>query len=326
MPIGGALAWRFYRQHQFASALNSNSPDAINESRYVTIGGVPQWITIRGENRANPVLLFVHGGPGEAQSGLPMVYRNWERDFTIVQWDQRGAGMSYTAGGRLTPDVTLDRLINDGIEVAQYIRGELNVGPVALVGHSWGSYLAVHMVKANPELFSAYVGTGQLVDLAENIKVTYISTLARARAAHDAGSIKKMESTGRVDYSTRNRYLASSDVSFMQEESIDLLTSPVVSLAQAFDWARGLLQGASPALLNDDLRTLGCNFPIPFFIVQGKDDRITDTGLAKTYFDCVESPHKEIVLIPGGHFAYATEAFRDALVTRLRPVVVGVPN
>src|SRR5258708_26701515 len=91
----------------------------IQEERFVTLGGIEQWITIRGANRANPVLLFVHGGPGDAQSSLRSAYAVYEKDFTIVQWDQRGAGRTYEKNPNSPPEP--ERVELDGIELAQYL-------------------------------------------------------------------------------------------------------------------------------------------------------------------------------------------------------------
>ena len=94
-----ALGYRAYRQHETAEQLAISSPAGIAEGRFVELGGIPQWITIRGEDRANPVLLILAGGPGNSLVPLAPLFRAWERDFTVVQWDQRGAGRTYGRNG-----------------------------------------------------------------------------------------------------------------------------------------------------------------------------------------------------------------------------------
>jgi pimeloyl-ACP methyl ester carboxylesterase len=341
--VGGALVWRFHRQGQIEHTLALTGPGAIRNQRYVTIGGVPQWISIRGENRANPVILFVHGGPGASLSGDATIFRGWERDFTIVQWDQRGGGLTFAAGARLTPDIPMDRMVKDGIEVTDYVRHTLGVQRVIIVGHSWGSVLGVHMVKARPDLFSAYVGTGQLKDVASQIAMTYESTLTRARAAHDDTDIKALEALGHPPYRsqndlstlllTRNRYSSPSDAQFTglsrRSELSAIMTSPDLSLSGAIASVHGIMVTAGsldiyPPLARADLPALGCNFPVPVFIIEGDDDRFTYTEEAKSYYDCITAPHKELLLIPGGHFAAMTnaDAFHDALARHVRPLVL----
>jgi pimeloyl-ACP methyl ester carboxylesterase len=340
IAIGGALAWRLHRQGQIAPLLALDGPGAIRDQRYVMIGGVKQWIGIRGENRANPVILFVHGGPGASLFGVATIFRRWERDFTIVQWDQRGAGLTFAAGARLTPDVPMERMVDDGIEVTEYVRHKLGVQRVILVGHSWGSVLGVHMVKARPDLFSAYVGTGQLKDVASQIAMTYDNTLARARASRNDADIKKLEALGHPPYRsqddlstlllTRNHYVNPSDAQFVGlgrgSELATIMTSPDLSLSGAIASVRGIMVTAGsldiyPPLAHADLPALGCDFPIPFFIIEGDDDRFTYTQSAKSYYECVDASHKELLLIPGGHFAAMTnaETFHEALARHVRP-------
>jgi len=343
LTICGGLVWRLHRQNQIAVLLALDGPRAVRDGRYVTIGGVQQWISIRGENRANPVILFVHGGPGAALSGEAAIFRKWEHDFTIVQWDQRGGGLTFAAGAHLTPDVPMERMVGDGIAVAEYVRHTLGVKRLILVGHSWGSVLGVHMVKARPDLFSAYVGTGQLMNAADQMTMAYETTLTQARAARNDQDIKTLEAIGRPPYAsqaglsslllTRNHYFNPSDARFLGlgagSELSYTVTSPDLSLGDAIASIRGMLLTAGsfdiyPPLLHADLPALGCDFPIPIFIIEGADDRFTYTQLAKAYYECIDAPHKAFLLIPGGHFAAMTNAgaFQKALTGQVRPLAL----
>src|SRR6185437_10062749 len=115
------------------------TPNGIQEGRYITLGGIEQWITIRGEDRNNPVILLVHGGPGDATSLYGWAFlRPWFKRFTVVQWDQRGAGKTYGRNGPSTPDVTINRLAQDGIDLADSLRRTLKKEKIVLVGHSFG--------------------------------------------------------------------------------------------------------------------------------------------------------------------------------------------
>jgi pimeloyl-ACP methyl ester carboxylesterase len=341
LAICGGLVWRLHRQNELAPLLALGGPRAIHDEGYVTIGGVQQWISIRGEKRTNPVILFVHGGPGAALSGHAAIFRAWERDFTLVQWDQRGGGLTFAGGARLTDDVPLQRMIGDGIEVAEYVRRRLGAARLILVGHSWGSVLGVHMVKARPDLFAAYVGTGQIMDVADQMAVTYEATLRRARAAHEDADILTLEKIGRPPFSTasdrsnllmtRNRYVSPADGQYLglgtNSDIVTTMTSPDLSLGQAIASVHGMLVTAGsldiyPPLAHADLRARGCDFPIPFFVIEGDDDRFTYTDLAKAYYDCIHATHKQFLAIPGGHFAMMTnaDAFRRALIQNVRPL------
>src|SRR5687768_3241099 len=119
----------------------------VDEGRYVALGGVEQWITIRGEDRSNPVVLFLHGGPGDATNPWSYaVFRPWLKHFTVVQWDQRGAGRTLGRNGSSSArSVTIPRLTQDGIQLAELLRATLQKEKIIIVGHSWGSILGTYM-------------------------------------------------------------------------------------------------------------------------------------------------------------------------------------
>ena len=133
-----------------AEAYAITSPDGIDEAKYVEIGGIEQWITLRGEDRNHPVLLFLHGGPGDATNPWGYAgFRSWLKHFTVVQWDQRGAGRTLERNGSsLAPTITIERMAQDGIELAELLRKSLAKEKIVLVGHSWSSILGVFVVKA----------------------------------------------------------------------------------------------------------------------------------------------------------------------------------
>ena len=150
----GLAVWRALRQAAMARRLALSGPNVIDEAGFVPIGGIDQWITIRGEDRANPVLLVVHGGPGSAFQILSHVaMRPWEARYTVAHWDQPGAGRTF---GRNGPDGTgelsLDRMADDGAEVARHVLARTGHSKLILLGASWGSILGLEMVRRHPEL------------------------------------------------------------------------------------------------------------------------------------------------------------------------------
>src|SRR5262245_53794773 len=154
----------------------------IDEAGYIRIGGIDQWVQIRGDDRNNPVLLYLNGGPGLSMIGATYWYRSWERHYTVVMWDQRGEGKSFARSGPSVKDtMTLAQFTKDGTELAEYLTHHLNKRKIILLGHSWGSTLGVHIAHARPDLFSVYVGTGQLANQRKGALVTYPLLLERAR-------------------------------------------------------------------------------------------------------------------------------------------------
>jgi pimeloyl-ACP methyl ester carboxylesterase len=137
---------------------------AIDEQGHVPIGGIDQWIAIQGEERTKPAILYLHGGPGEAQSPFLNTFAPWKHDFTVVNWDQRGAGKTFEKNGEATPDVTLHRLTEDAVEVTRYALNRLGQRKLILVGQSFGATLGLRVARRAPDLYYAFVGTGQFVN------------------------------------------------------------------------------------------------------------------------------------------------------------------
>ena len=156
------LAYRVWRQNRRERLLAITSPDGIDEAMFIPVGGAEQWITIRGRDRANPVILVVHGGPGAANAPFAPLFLPYEKDYTLVQWDQPGAGKTFgRAGDQIASGLRIENVAAQGVEVAEYIERHLNKPKVILLGWSWGSIIGIEMARARPDLFVAYVGTGQ---------------------------------------------------------------------------------------------------------------------------------------------------------------------
>jgi pimeloyl-ACP methyl ester carboxylesterase len=335
------VAWRTFRQHQLSVAMAIHSTNGIDERRYVRIGGVEQWITIRGQDLRNPALLVLHGGPGAPVSALPEHFLPWERDFTIIQWDQRGAGKSYSPN-QGAPSIEL--MVQDGLEVSEYVRGRLHRNKISLLGHSWGSVLGIRMVRARPELFNAWVGTGQIVNRQRNEVAAYAGVLAKARARGDREGVDALEKSGAPPY-REIRQMGVERRWAMQYEPglrygpigpsgllVELLTAPDYSLKDVVDYFRGEIggddffgQALDGPLARVDLPALGTSFSIPFFVVEGEEDNITPASLAKAYFDRITAPRKAFLLMPdAGHMALLTRSddFLKFMQTEVRPLVL----
>jgi pimeloyl-ACP methyl ester carboxylesterase len=339
--VGAVLALRAHRQHETAEAIAIHTPNGIDEALYVRIGGIDQWIQIRGQDRNNPVLVCLHGGPGATWLPLTPLFVPWEREFTVVQWDQRGAGKTLETTGRSVADtMSVDRMAQDGIEIAEFLRKHLHRDKMILLGHSWGSILGIHMAKQRPDLFYAYVGTGQVSNMPRSQQISFAHLLEKARAAKDKEAVKELENIGpppfdRMDkvvvyFNQLGAYELEAD-RVAQSSLIGQLTfrAPNYSLWDIYNRIRGFVQIPTWRLyremLSTDLSSLGLDFKIPIYFFQGVEDEVTLTPLAKEYFDEVHAPQKEIVLFEGaGHFAVWSfpDRFLQELVTRVRPLAV----
>lgn len=333
------MLMRKHNQRKNTKALIMKTPNGIVEQRFVPIGGIDQWITIRGEDRSHPVLFFVHGGPASPYSVFTPLLRGWEKHFTVVQWDQRGAGKTFRRNGISgTGKITFERLASDGIEVAEYLRRRLGQQRIILVGSSVGSIIGTTMAKQRPDLFSAYVGTDQNASAA-GLKRSYQITLEWLRAANNTKGVKAVEKLGsRLDRLTPKEWNRLNHWTIEANPSIPnmisdimlpaMMSSPDHTLRDLSDISKGMKYSVDQlfhALMTFDLRTLGMRFDVPFFVFQGDTDALTPASSARGYFDAIEAPHKEFVLIQHcGHLAAFArpDQFLAELLKRVRPLVV----
>ena len=340
------LGFRAYRQHLAAEVLAIHSPNGVQEGAYVDIGGIKQWIQIRGEDRDNPVLLFVHGGPGASSWPISSGWLPWEKHFTVVQWDQRGAGRTYGAAGEdaLAPSMTLERMTQDGIELAEYLRAHLHKDKIILVGHSWGSFLGIHIVKQRPDLFYAYVGTGQVVGRVTFEKSFELAIMHLRELAQSAGNSEALAELAPITeqplMNPRNRLVAdrwSKALALPSIESFELAGPipppfmPDFSLLDWYNWRKGMafsaryLRGRDGPMFKGDVASLGLAFPIPMIFIEGDADYNTPSEPAEQLFNQITAPHKEFVRVQGGgHFMPfdRPDEFLAELVAYVRPLAL----
>ncbi len=316
-----------------------SSPKGIDEGQFVTIGGIEQWITIRGWDRDNPVLLFLHGGPGDVTNPWTFaLFASWEKRFTVVQWDQRGAGRTLKKNGpAIAPTITVDRIVQDAIELTEYLLKHLGKKKIITVGHSFGTIIELGMVRARPELFYAYVGTGQVADETKNYIVAYDELLKKARAVGNQQAIAELSHAGPPPYESGGGYRvqwkwanAFEGADQFLAGTIGLtLAAPGGSVQVINDIGDGEILSAEQlvgATKPRGPKEFGLEFSIPMFFIQGAEDFTTPTALARNYLDAIKAPRKEFVTINGGgHFAVFmhSDQFLQELVARVRPLTVG---
>ncbi len=325
--VASPLAYRAVLKRRAAARARITSPNGIVEGRYVRIGGVEQWLQIRGEDRANPVLLVVHGGPGSPYSVFTAVQREWERHFTVVHWDRRGCGRTLRRNGAPgAQELTFERLAADGIEVAEHVRAHLGKEQVILMAGSMGTIVGLPMARQRPDLFSAYVGTDFYVNMVDNERQGRLDTLARLRAAGDrrgAAAVEALDPDPRTwdvrAWGVRMQYAMGTAP--LKRLFALLLTKPDYSLLDVLAWLKGfgaVRDAMFAQFMRFDARARGTRLEIPFHLFQGAQDVVTLTGPAVEFHAEVDAPAKSLVLIEGAsHFAAFShpEAFLAALRT-----------
>jgi len=319
-----------------AQTLPAHTPERVREEMFVPIGKIDQWITIKGDDRNNPVVLFLHGGPGDALSPYAdTLFGDWEHEFTLVQWDQRGAGRTYTKNGTsIESTMTVERMVNDGIEVAEFMTKHLDKKKIIVLGDSWGSILGIYMVHARPDLFCAYIGLAQIVNSRENELASYKRVLEMARSAGDQQAIISLTTIGPPPWDSIRKWpiFRKSKLAYQAR----IVTAPPAPFTLNPEYASQKEQAQYEAAddfsfehfwgrEDIDLPALGKDFAVPIFILQGQEDLTALPELAKGYFDSIKAPYKQFYLVPGtGHGLSAAqlEMTLKVLVENVKPLFV----
>jgi len=281
---------------------------SIAELKTVEINGTKQTLLLRGESRSNPILLFLHGGPGTAQISFA---RRWlkelEKDYIVVNWDQRGAGLSYSS--KIPKEsMTIEQFIEDARAVSELLLEWFSQEKLFLVGHSWGSVLGTLTAARYPHLFHAYVGMGQVAAMADGEAASYRFTLETAKQRGLAKAVRELERVAPLPYSDMKRIQVERKWlgqfgGVMRRGSATrlvldtLLTTTEYTLTDFVRFTRGAI--FSMTHLWDELMTV--NLPVqvprlemPVYYILGRYDQNCPCELAADYFNQLSAPAKEL--------------------------------
>lgn len=312
--VGVLFAWSPGKPSPFLNENGKVLAGSISEKIYVNINGVKQGMFIKSKNKANPVLLFLHGGPGMPEYFLGEKYLSGlEDNFTVCYWEQRGSGLSYRPG--MSPKtVTLEQSISDTIEVTNYLRKRFGQDKIYLVAHSYGSFLGIQVAARAPQLYRAYIGIGQMCQQYESEKEAYKYMLEYYKAVGDSSTVKKLEFYPVLNSdAAMNEYLASSlRDNAMHQAGIgtmhnmhSVITGIFLPVMQCHSYTisekmniwrgKGFSQNSTELkklTLSTDLTHKVPELKLPVYFISGKYDLTVSHSLAKSYFDKLKAPVK----------------------------------
>jgi pimeloyl-ACP methyl ester carboxylesterase len=304
------------------------APRGIDDVARPVLGGIAQWVNIRGADVANPVLVTLHGGPGMPETALLRYFNSvLEKSFTVVYWEQRGAGRSYSPS--ITPtSMTIDQFVRDLDELVDDVRACLGKDKVALLGHSWGTLLGTLYAARHPEKVSAYIGTGQIGNLQKSEAASYAYVLAEAKRRGNVRAVTELTRLGPPPYTEKQmmvqrRWLGRfvgilGSVPLLKGVRI-LLTGPGASLFDVPKMLRGMtfaLRTLWTEVSAVDLQASAPELKMPVWFLNGRHDHQVDAGVAEAYFNALIAPSKTLVWFEkSGHFAPFEEpdAFNAAM-------------
>ena len=290
---------------------------SVAELATVPIGGHDQSIMIRGNSVESPVLLFLAGGPGGSDVGsMRNLGSALEANFVVASWDQRGAGKSMAAL-EPTSTLTVEQVVADTISVTNYLRERFDEQKVYLVGNSWGTLIGVLAAQENPELFHAFVGTGQMVSPLETDKMFYADTLAWAERTDNAGLTETLRANGPPPYDDVRQY----EPALSNEHGWNVYPEVEGFMAKGEMPGNILVEEFS---LMEKLRTMGAfldsfsvlypqlgemdfrqdvpSLEIPVYLVQGRHEARGRAGLAREWFSTLDAPTKQLTVFErSGH-------------------------
>ena len=296
----------------------------------VRLGGHDQWIMIHATSADLPVLLYLSGGPGQSDLMFSRVFfEELARDFVVVGWDQRGTGKSYAA---LDPaeTLTLDQAVADTVELANYLRARFDEQKIYLLGESWGSTLGVLAAQRHPELYHAFIGSGQMVSQCETDRRLYHDMLAYAERTGNAEMARTMRRFGEPPYADPLAYA----YVMGYYEQLSPYTPPAAylergSAAGLVPWGmrgseynliekanvlRGLMDMFSvmyPQLQEIDFRRDVTRLDVPIYMVMGEHELEARSDLAHEWFTQLEAPHKQEFTFPDAGHSVVFEEFQE---------------
>lgn len=297
---------------------NGNAiPGSVAQVTTVELGGRDLSVLIRGTSTDNPVLLFLAGGPGGSEFGAMRRHlQALEQHFTVVTWDQRGAGTSYR---ELDPadSVTLAGYVADTIELTEHLRDRFDTDQIYLVGQSWGTTLGVLAVQQRPDLYRAYVGTGQMVSQRATDQIFYEDTLAWARRTGDDGLLARLESAGPPPYAAVFPYEsalsheqdmypydhnANSEGVGQMSENLLVPEYSLIDQVHVLGAFMDTFTAVYPQLQDIDFRMSATDFEVPMFFVQGAHEAPGRAEPFNDWYPMVSAPQKDLVVLDtSGH-------------------------
>jgi pimeloyl-ACP methyl ester carboxylesterase len=307
-------------------------PNSIATLEKVNLNGSEQWITIRGRNAGNPVLLYLGmGGPGGGGFATRGLFEPLEDHFVVVSWDEPGTGKSYNAVPIST--LTPERFIADAHALTQLLRARFHQDKIYVYGVSWTSILGVWLVQRYPELFYAYIGNGQMVNTTENDILGYQLALRYLTERGDTAMAETLRRNGPPPYSGDglvDKYLAYIDVlnDYMGAPRYALVVpiipvfAPEYGFVDKVNHTRGLVESFSvvyPQLKDLDFTTQATRLDVPMYFLVGRRDVNAMASLVERYYSVLRAPHKELIWLEGGHGLNADNLgqFVDVMVNKV---------
>lgn len=309
---------------------------------YLRLGGLDQWVMIRGESLDNPPLILLHGGPGLSETRFFRLFNApLERSFTLVYWDQRGAGKSF--GTRIPrSSMTVEQFLSDLDDLVDAVCERLGTTKVVVFGHSWGSGLGVLYAARHPEKVAAYVGSGQYGDAAEGERASYAFAVAEAERAGNRRVLEKLRAIGPPPHTVDQLFTERTCVTRLEGRmgprawpglarvALGVRESSIFDLPRIVRGFRFSLKAMWAEASGLNLLEAAPRLEMPVFFLLGRNDHWVPADVSMSYFEALDAPSKALTWFEhSGHEPFAdepakfnatmTESVRSAVSTAAVP-------
>ena len=333
---------RLIRINDIKKKIKMTTSEGIEEEAVIDINGIKQYLNIRGQNRENPIIVMVHGGV--PMTPIIHTYQQlWEKDYTVVNFDRRGAGESYFLNknqyNTMIESMTPEQFIEDIKAVVEYVTQRFHKEKVIIMAHSFGTTLGSRFVLKYPEMVEAYIGTGQIIDMKKDYDLCRNDMLAKAKVAGDHKAVQALDSI-HINYSNGReamkinkilekyvgKYISKEAVDDIKQMFIAGMQSPYfpISHLEYYMKIQELQSRNTDYLVLFNMYDYGNEFEVPILFIGGSEDWLTRYTI-EDYYDSVKAPYKKLIYIQGaGHLTIqvAPEEFYEAFNKALKEIRV----
>jgi pimeloyl-ACP methyl ester carboxylesterase len=338
--LAAVVAVSQWRAHTPPIPGNDGSPlpGSIASLESMTLNGVKQWLIIRGQDIEKPVLLFLSGGPGSSEAARVLRFnQELEKEFVVVIWEQRGCGKSYPSL-RPKSNLTVEQYTEDIIALSEHLMERFDETKIYLVGHSWGTIIGVRAVQQRPDLYHAYVGTAQMVNVLESDQIIYEKMVDYARQTGDGKYMQSLEKQGPPPYGGKNPIVPYANLLSREYQVFETRATTNQEYINDGDLLRLMLRQPEygwldrvhnllglkntfnvvyPQLQDFDFREDAAKLDLPVYLISGRNDSNAPIWLTEDYYNRLQAPDKHLIYFEdSGHGMIWQEAdrFFDVMV------------
>lgn len=283
-----------------------SNENLLDDLIYLDINGTKQCILVRSYNFDNPIILYIHGGPGMSNFFLYPYESKLEKNFTIIKWDQRGCCKSYNHNIDKST-LTLNQLILDAEKIVEYIYTTFNK-KIHLIAHSWGTLIAINLINRNPNLFLGYISIGQIVNIIKSEEISRLYVLYKAIKNNDFSSVRKIKNLSHKSVKSSNKLdslVKKYGGSLVLKNKLQITMLKLIirckyyTIKDYYKYIKGIyisqnmLKDAFEINLFEDISEV----KVPIYFINGKNDYITPNEVLKQYYNKLNAPKKDFILL-----------------------------